>query len=362
MKRRSLHTHLLIAVVVTAALPPLAGRTGGPLVVRAARAQAKVKNPHGDYKEDCALCHRATGWKPAQISEKFDHEKFGIPLTGAHASVACTACHTSLDFAMAPTACIDCHADVHSGELGTDCARCHGTRSFIDRNDQIRMHRLTRFPLGGAHQTLDCEVCHRLAAPGSLSWVNTPSDCASCHMADYSATTAPDHAAAGFSQDCAACHNDQVWSRVRFDHGETAFPLSGVHASLACESCHVGGVFTGLATACVSCHQQDYDATTDPAHGAAGFSTECQTCHTTRGWTGAAFNHAQWFPINSGTHAGKWQACADCHINPASYEAFSCLGCHPHDDQPRTDGDHDGENGYAYDSNACYDCHPDGRH
>jgi Zn finger protein HypA/HybF involved in hydrogenase expression len=572
---------LLMAVVLMAVFPLIAGRSDGPLTVVQAQAQSNVKSPHGDYKEDCSLCHRADGWKPAKISKKFDHEKFGVPLQGAHASVACTQCHTSLDFKMAPTACVDCHSDVHNAELGSDCARCHGTRSFIDRNDQIRMHRLTRFPLGGAHQTLDCEMCHRLSAPGSLSYVNTSTECVSCHMNDYNGTTSPNHVAAGYSQDCTGCHNEQSWDRAGFDHNQTAFPLTGMHATIACENCHVGGVFTGLPTACVSCHQKDYDGTvnpqhagaglpttcedchgtrswgggdfnhgartgfvidgghvglpcsdchlnnvftglsgtcvschqadfngtidpnhvatnfstdclqchttarwtgatfnhsttsfpllgahlavacnachvggvyagtptacischqtdyngttnpnhpaanyptdclqchgmsgwagasfnhsttafpltgshmtvacagchvnnvyagtptacvgchqsdyngtTNPNHAAAGFTTDCQPCHNTTTWAGATFNHNQWFPIYSGKHAGRWQTCDECHTNAASYADFTCLSCHPHSDKNKTDGAHQGRNGYSYDSNACYRCHPDGR-
>ena len=39
---------------------------------------------------------------------------------------------------------------------------------------------------------------------------------------------------------------------------------------------------------------------------------------------------------------------------------FSCFGCHPHSDQAKTDEKHQGETGYAYDSQACYNCHPRG--
>jgi hypothetical protein len=420
-------------VAIAGALPVAMGRLGHTDAAAADKAP-KVANPHGDYQEDCSLCHRADGWKPARISPKFDHEKFGVALAGAHASVKCTQCHTSLDFAMAPTACVDCHADVHNGELGTDCARCHGTRSFIDRHDQVRLHRMTRFPLAGAHITLDCEMCHRLSSPDALTWVNTPTDCQSCHMNDYNATTNPNHASAGFSQDCASCHNEQTWQRVGFDHSATDFPLTGAHVAVACERCHVGGVFGGTPTACISCHQNDYDATNDPAHGAAGFSTDCIQCHTTSGWTGANFNHANtnfpltgahvsvpcanchvggvytgiptncvschqndydtttnpahaaanfttdcvqchtttrwsgatfdhtpWFPIYSGTHAGRWTNCNECHANAASYADFTCLSCHPHSDQQQTDSSHRGENGYSYTSQACYTCHPQGR-
>jgi Zn finger protein HypA/HybF involved in hydrogenase expression len=419
-----------VALLVVALMPPLLGRTTRSGAAHAAQTPPKAANPHGDYKEDCSLCHSAKGWKPARISKKFDHERF-LPLAGAHAAVACTQCHKSLDFAMAPTACVDCHADVHNGELGADCARCHGTRSFVDRNDHIRLHRLTRFPLGGAHATLDCEMCHRLDSPDALTYVNTASDCESCHLDEYTATTDPDHEAVGFPRDCALCHDEVVWSRARFDHASTAFPLTGAHVPLACERCHVGGVYDGLSSdcvschqddyngtdhaaegfptqcvqchntrrwddanfnhagtsfpltgahvplacsechasgvyaglpsACISCHQSDYDGTNDPAHAAAGFSTTCTQCHNTSRWDGAQFNHTAFFPIYSGKHAGEWSTCAECHTNAASYADFSCLGCHPHSDQNETDGHHEGENGYAYNSAACYNCHPQGR-
>jgi hypothetical protein len=306
---------------------------------RASGGRPKVDNPHGKFKEDCSLCHSANAWKPAKIGKKFDHEKFGIPLTGAHASVNCTQCHTSLDFEMAPTSCVDCHSDVHNGEMGDDCARCHGTKSFVDRNDQVRMHRLTRFPLGGAHQTLDCEMCHQLSSPDKMSFVNTSTECVSCHLEQYNATTQPNHQSAGFSQDCASCHNDQAWARVKFDHNQTNFPLTGAHAAIHCDQCHVGNVFTGLSTACVSCHQSDFDGTTDPAHASAGFPTNCEQCHSTKGWAGALFDHSTTqFPL---TGAHKAVACDQCHVG-GKYIGMStaCVSCHQSDFDGTTDPAH----------------------
>ncbi len=352
MKCNNARTCLLVALLFTAVLPVTAMWPEGMLAVSTASAQTKVKSPHGDYKEDCSLCHRATGWKPAQISKKFDHEKFGIPLKGAHAEVQCMQCHKSLDFSDTSAGCIDCHADVHSGELGTDCARCHGTRSFIDRNDQIRMHRLTRFPLAGAHQTLDCEMCHRLEAPGGLSWVNTPAECVSCHLNDYNETTRPSHVAAGYSHECSACHNEQSWRRVDFDHNQTGFPLSGVHATISCENCHVGGVFTGLSTACVSCHQQDYDGTSNPNHAGAGFATECQQCHNTRGWTGVNFDHSRTAFALTGAHRSV--GCNECHANGVySGTPMLCVSCHQQEYDSTTDPNH-AATGF---STECQQCH-----
>ena len=74
----------------------------------AAEPAAPVKNPHGSFRGECSLCHGERGWKPARISRKFDHAKFGFALRGAHAAADCRSCHESLEFAAAPTTCASC--------------------------------------------------------------------------------------------------------------------------------------------------------------------------------------------------------------------------------------------------------------
>lgn len=337
-----------------------------PIVAVTAASQAtappKVANPHGKFKGECADCHSASAWKPARISAKFDHAKFGFPLEGAHAAAACLRCHASLDFTQEKQLCVSCHADVHRGEFGSECARCHTSRSFIDRAAMLRQHQTSRFPLTGRHAILECEDCHLAVAPGHLQFVGRQVECVSCHRAEYLAAKSPDHVGGGFPLQCANCHTPATWASARFDHGFTGFPLSGAHRAVACATCHVGGTYQGLNAACASCHQGDYDRTTNPSHVALGFSTQCQTCHTTATWAGASFDHdAQNFPIYSGPHAGRWANCATCHISPNDYSQFTCFSCHPHDDRTETDGHHQSVSGYAYDSRACYTCHPRGR-
>jgi hypothetical protein len=122
-------------------------------------------------------------------------------------------------------------------------------------------------------------------------------------------------------------------------------------------------VYHGLPSTCVSCHLADYNATTNPAHGAAMFPTTCQSCHGTTQWTGATFNHdGAYFPIYSGTHRGRWSRCSDCHISPTNHKAFECILCHEHSNKTKVDADHKGEAGYAYQSIKCYACHPRGTH
>jgi cytochrome c553 len=348
---------ILAVLAMLAALPSGAARSASPA------ASAIPENPHGSFRGECALCHGAEGWSPAKITPRFNHAKFGFALEGAHAAAECRACHATLDFSQEKTHCASCHQDVHQGELGTECARCHTPRSFIDRTAMVRAHLLTRFPLEGRHASLDCESCHPPTPSGHMRFVGTPPNCSGCHMNDYNAATVPDHAASGFPTTCNECHTMVGWTPARFDHKHTAFPLTGAHLRTPCMSCHGDGVYKGKNTACVSCHQPDYDGASDPPHGPAGFSTACATCHTTTSWAGATFNHdAAFFPIYSGVHNGKWSSCTTCHNVPSSYLQFTCFSCHPHDDQAGTNSHHTRVPTYSYNSADCYRCHPRGVH
>ena len=46
-------------------------------------------------------------------------------------------------------------------------------------------------------------------------------------------------------QECAACHSPEGWKPANVDHSKFAFHLDGQHATVACESCHINGVFKG---------------------------------------------------------------------------------------------------------------------
>lgn len=363
--RHDRHALILGASIAGAALV-IAAFVGTLTLSPSATAEPSepVKNPHGSFKGECSLCHGERGWTPARISRRFDHSKFGFALRGAHAAADCRACHQSLEFSSAPTTCASCHEDVHRGELGNDCARCHTPRSFIDRVNMVRAHRLTRFPLQGAHATVDCEGCHRPEPSGRMRFSGIDVDCVSCHLPDYQRTTTPAHATAGFPMECRQCHTMIAWQPARFDHAGTRFPLTGAHKTVPCASCHVGNVYTPLDPACASCHQADYDATTDPNHATLGFPTTCADCHSTTTWNGASFaqHDPLYFPIYSGTHRGRWSSCAQCHEVASDYSQFTCLSCHPHDDKATTDGHHSGVSGYQYASAACYSCHPRGTH
>ncbi len=272
------------------------------------------------------MCHSSEAWTPARVSAQFDHAKKGFALAGAH------------------------DKDIHRGELGNDCSRCHTPRNFLDRSRMVGAHQLTRFPLGGAHLMIECETCHTPAPEGRLTFVNVSTQCVDCHRPLYLAAKTPDHVAAGFALTCNECHAPTIWTAARFNHDASGFPLTGRHRVLTCQQCHGATGFTAITvTTCVSCHQLNFNATTNPSHAGAGFATTCQDCHTTTGWIPApGFNHT-WFSV---PHGGA--QCNDCHNVSSNFATFVCTVCHT---QAQTSPRHATIPGYVWNSANCYGCH-----
>lgn len=313
------------------------------------------------FGQDCRECHTEDAWLPST----FDHDGQYFPIySGEHMGewMECADCHSNLSN-YAEVTCTNCHMnpetdDQHVGVPGyifndNACLACHPTGSA----DEIFDHNMTSFPLTGAHTTTDCFECHS----GGV-FMGTPTECQACHTEDFNQTVNPNHMNLGLSMDCAMCHTtDPGWMPADFPVHDDYYPLNGAHAliSMECVECH-NGDYNNTPNTCVGCHQADYDATTMPPHEAAQFSTDCASCHTEDAWQPSTFDHdGMHFPINSGTHAGEWMECVDCHNNPANYSDFTCVSCHEHNQMDMDDA-HQGVNGYVYLSTACLVCHPNG--
>ena len=319
----------------------------------------QTTNPNhaaAQYPTTCNQCHSTNpGWKPAT----FDHTQF--PLTSGHALTDCNLCHINGNYSNTSSECVSCHQDNYNqttnpdhaaAQYPTTCNQCHSTNpgwkpATFDH---------TQFPLTSGHALTDCNLCHV-----NGNYTNTSPECVSCHQDNYNQTTNPDHAAAQYPTTCNQCHSTNPgWKPATFDH--TQFPLTSGHALTDCNLCHVNGNYTNTSPECVSCHQADYNQTTNPNHSAANISTACATCHTTNpDWKPASFTiHDAYFPIYSGKHNGEWNSCADCHTNTANWASFTCISCHEHNQTSMNDK-HSGINGYSWDSQACFSCHPTGR-
>lgn len=311
------------------------------------------------FPTNCQTCHNEVQWRGTQ----FDHlTESGFALNGAHATILCNSCHVNNQVSGLPRDCFGCHEDDYisvndpnhvQAQFSNDCLQCHTELAWTPATFD---HSNTGFPLTGAHITVTCVDCH---VDGQYTGLST--DCYSCHTNDYDNTTEPNHLVAGFPVQCETCHNTTNWDDADWDHSETQFPLTGAHLQIACTDCHKNGQYTGLPTDCFSCHEDDYNNTTDPNHQAAEFPIQCETCHNTTNWDETTWDHdAQYFPIYTGKHREAWDNCIDCHISPSDYKSFECILCHEHNDQADLADKHKEEQDYEYTSNACYSCHPTG--
>jgi hypothetical protein len=311
------------------------------------------------FSTACETCHRPTD-ATFVSGQPFNHAAI-FPLVGRHAVQECATCHANNRFAGTPRDCVGCHRPDYDRTTSPNhaaagfsmaCESCHRPSDSSFGSGGGFNHN-TVFPLVGEHARQDCASCHR-----NNVFDGTPTDCVGCHRDDYQRTTAPNHAATGLGTDCASCHraNAPSWDDGSFDHN-SVFRLLGEHAKQVCGVCHVNNVFAGTPRDCVGCHRADYDRTASPSHRSAGFPMTCEVCHRAgdSSWGQGRFTHS-WFPINSGPHANR--ECRDCHTTAGNFTAFSCTTCHS---RSETDSEHRERPGYAYDSNRCYACHPNGR-
>ncbi len=347
----------------------------------------------GSLGDDCGSCHNAERWS----TYEFDHSSTGYTLTGGHASANCSDCHRNNRYENTPRSCGTCHAidDVHKGANGPACGDCHSTSTWSsigfdhemetgfalvdghgglgcndchrreDHKDDFSIgctachaaddshqgrhgiecdtchvpttwadasfdHDETGFSLIGAHQPLRCNDCHANDLTEPLS-----PDCGSCHRFD-------DVHAGQLGNACGDCHAQSDWLEpIVFDHDLSTFPLTGLHATVACGSCHESPRFADAPTTCIDCHRDD-----DAHDGSLG--PQCGDCHSTNGWTMTVFDHDlhTLFPLTEG-HAGV--ACESCHRDPDGDPGNvprTCGGCHATDDV------HDGQFG-----TQCGTCH-----
>lgn len=290
----------------------------------ACHQQASTDNQHSGVQgyiyasAQCYACH------PRGSGGGFNHATSIFPLTGAHITVDCKQCHQN-GYPNTPTTCVSCHqtnydAAANPGHkslsLSTDCSICHTTlagwkpAAFPAHNNY--------FVLVGAHSTAaTCINCH------NGNYINTPNQCADCHIASYNSAQNPQHLPAGISTLCQTCHTSIAWIPSTFNHAAVGFALTGQHITIQCSSCHVGST-SGLNTLCISCHSANYKIA--PGHVSLGYPTTCEICHNTTDWSQSIFNHQTTpFPL---TGAHTTVSCSNCHQNGFTGTPTICFSCH----------------------------------
>ncbi len=339
----------------------------------------KTTNPNhvtSQFPQNCQMCHTFDSW----IGATFNHAgpPANFPLTGAHATIACTTCHINNNYNLTtpPNACGNsgCHLTTwqqttnpkHSAAPTVfpvaNCSTCHTTTTWTTATFD---HSTTGFPLTNSHQLAPagkvtaCTDCH---INNNYNLTTPPNACGNsgCHLTTWQQTTNPVHSSAGApfaAANCSTCHNTIAWTTAAFDHSTTGWPLTGSHQMSpagkvnACTDCHVSNnyTFTSANTDCYGCHKTAWQSTTTlggsvPNHVAANFPTPmCLSCHDTVLWSDGKFDHSTTgFPLQgphmlpprstvTGAIGAMVNACTDCHMGgnyTTGYPTTDCYGCH----------------------------------
>jgi hypothetical protein len=286
-----------------------------------------------NFPLDCSQCHSSTAWSPS----RFNHNASGFPLTGMHAHTGCEKCHTAFKFQTPlSTECMGCHLDKFnataapphaSSGFGTDCVLCHNTTDWNAAFD----HSKSQFTLTGAHRATTCAQCHQDGV-----YKGKPTACANCHQLDYNTALNPVHTLPSFVVTCAACHTTAAWLPSTFRHSSTAFQLTGMHITTACDKCHINGMYKGTQgtlTTCQLCHLTDYTMATNPSHTQYSWPQTCITCHSgstnTVAWDAGVTLPTQYHSMFSPSHQRANNVCSTCHVTTDLKQSTCSTHHHP---------------------------------
>jgi len=313
------------------------------------------------FPTDCTSCHDlVAGW----VGATFAHPTTPLALSGPHGTnlVTCAQCHTTTPYSTVAQTCDGCHhADYvattnpnHTASgYSTDCASCH--QAVANWAGATFNHPTSPIALTGVHSAnlIPCAQCHT-TTPYSTVKVT----CEGCHLSAYTSAKDPDHVAATFPTDCTSCHSLVAgWLGATFTHPTSPLTLSGPHSAslVTCAQCHTTTPYSTVKLTCDGCHHADYLATTNPNHGASGYSTDCAACHqVVANWAGATFNHPTSPIALTGVHSANLIPCAQCHTTtPYSTVKQNCDGCHLSAYTATKDPDH----AMANFATTCTSCH-----
>ena len=320
----------------------------GPLTTAGNGLALRGYLSHAQFENDCLLCH--TPW-------------------AGPSSERCLACHTDVSLEVRQ------QSNLHGRfPLPLQCSQCHPEHQ--GRQAQIANvaldtypHELTHFDLVGSHNNIGYADCH----PHN-QYRLTSLTCHSCHPE-------PDVHAGKYGTNCQQCHAvphnsgfmAEAWNPITLDHA--FFSLTGGHAAVACEQCHLTPEFQQTSHDCVACHAE-------PEVHWGWYGTACATCHTIKRWAPSTFDHNQLeFPL-TGRHmdlacqachpdhqfAGTPAECSDCHREPDFHSSgqfgHRCQMCHGTDGwylaflrQHPFPVDH---GGLQQSPSNCLTCHPQG--
>jgi len=294
----------------------------------------------GKFGVNCTECHSEASFSVAGASKGFNHNMTGFELTGKHRNVDCKQCHVSSFTNPIPhSKCSSCHQDYHKKEfvknsVSPDCAECHTVNSFSASQYTLEKHKVSKFPLEGAHLATPCIACHKQETRWSFK--SNGDKCVNCHKDVHLGFIDEQYYP---NQSCESCHSINQWQENHFNHDLTKFKLSGVHAKQNCMACHKSDnsmgeneyeKFQNLSNACASCHEDVHHQQFEKEG-----TTQCQECHKFESWNSRDFDHNKTAFKLDGKHVQV--DCAGCHKKTEAQgevyvlykiKKFRCIDCH----------------------------------
>ena len=268
-----------------------------------------------------------------------------------HEGIECNKCHTS-GSGIAPNKCLGCHEhkplsrQIRAGKglhgrkeySEKSCESCHQEHQGANFNPinwkplggQKRFsHKLTGYPLQGAHGRVQCNKCHTSTYKQSkrTKFLGLDQKCLSCHEDIHRFEKKHPEL-----MDCKVCHTQDARAvsdakGLPFDHGEVSkFPLRGKHNITKCANCHTSTKIFKMKNRperCAECHQDPHENVYTTK------KRDCIACHTDKKskFTAGVFDHNKTKFKLRFKHAR--QTCKSCHEkSQKKAPEMSCISCH----------------------------------
>ncbi len=223
---------------------------------------------------DCSQCHSLKGFWPTKYGI-VEHQNAAFSLLGRHRSTPCVRCHTQkrprVSFVAKDKRCVACHENPHAKQFEKEmkkegCKTCHNTGGWERPNIDH-----TSWPLTGAHETVNCDRCHRPSAADRTRGVGAtyrgiPKKCDGCHEDVHLGQFRLESPVRA----CDFCHKTDRFLIAKFSHKRTArYELTGEHRELKCEKCHQKASLRGGGEAiryrlgyrkCKDCHANPHSS------------------------------------------------------------------------------------------------------
>jgi hypothetical protein len=178
----------------------------------------------------------------------------------------CANCHDRSNARTQTSLCLDCHKEIaadmppphglsrpHANAGAGECRACHTEHKGRERRhrsaeaDAQFDHRLTDFPLEGAHRGGGLRGLPQARARPGARRPRPVSAATRRTMCITVSSLNPAPSAMARS----------TWSGAKFDHDKTEFKLTGAHAAVSCDACHIAGRYKQTPKTCNGCHATD---------------------------------------------------------------------------------------------------------